>query len=188
MQILPDKGEDKMFIDICYPDKNEERFLAVASKIGTKQVCFVYDKIPKNKDLLPETFVAGTKQGSRILFTEDLNLSQKNVFYVYIPKKEDRKFNTPNRTITQVTLNGIKERGGCLGISISGLLDSGRYEEAEYIVRLAIKCKVELFCASFAKSPYDLVPEKGQLSIMRLLSRDTRASIAAIGLLGSRLK
>jgi hypothetical protein len=128
-----------MFVDVCFPKGNEEEFIGVARLIGTDALCFIYDKVPKIDNapsaLTKEfrTYVGSTKQGSRILFSDNLVLSQKNVIFYYIPKKEESRFNMPIRSITQVTLNNIKEHNGCIGISLSGLIRSRCFEEAVHV-------------------------------------------------------
>ncbi|PIN80594.1 hypothetical protein COV13_03360, partial [Candidatus Woesearchaeota archaeon CG10_big_fil_rev_8_21_14_0_10_32_9] len=41
-----------MFVDACLPKNNEEEFIKVAEKLGTKALLFLYEKKEKNVSLL----------------------------------------------------------------------------------------------------------------------------------------
>ncbi|MFH2019849.1 MAG: hypothetical protein ABIJ34_00390 [archaeon] len=158
-----------MFIDVCFPDKNEASFIEIAKKLGTDGLCFVYpDKRSCDVSSSLKIYNASSKNG-KYLFSSNLNLNQKNVIYYYEPQSEKKSFHSPLKEITQVTMNSIAERSGIFGISFHQILRIGNFEEIAFTIKLARKANVPIFIASFGRTPYSMRDCKTLRSIINLI-------------------
>ena len=162
-----------MFIDVCFPNNNEEMFIEIAKSLSTPRLCFVYDDKNKYKEIRDkeiETYSGllvenhtNRKTSKQILFSNNIsrNITNKNIILYYETKsKERRSFHAPLKSINQVIIKELKEKQICLGVSIHHMLNSRNnpeiIEQVSFIFKLCKKYDLDLFVASFARSPYQL--------------------------------
>jgi len=173
-----------MFIDVCFPNKNESEFIRIAGRLSTKSLLFVYD----------DTADIKKTQDGFILKYYGLHFSRKNnrknpillydrfetdlipgALYYFRGEEGKRKFNAPF-PISQVKIKEFKEKGCMLGISFDYLLSSvynpDIIEKVCFFIGLCNKYKVRVFFASFAKAPYRLRGRRELESILRFITDD----------------
>lgn len=174
-----------MFQDVCFPKNNEQEFIDIAKKLGTKSLIFVYEftnfkDLDEKKKKLSE--IKSIKVDLGVMVNDKtVEKLQKNDDYIFArtPSKnliESKKtyilfdfemqdkpdfLHHRNSGLNQVIANEMKDK--ILGISFSTYLNSinkgiilGRMKQN---AKIAKKYKVKTFVLSFAKHPYELRSE-----------------------------
>ncbi|MBN2422554.1 hypothetical protein JXB41_04965 [Candidatus Woesearchaeota archaeon] len=180
-----------MFIDICFPQDNEEQFIKIAGRLGTKALCFVYESNTdfdvinaKLNKLKFKYYVGITIKNSRdlnkinnnrnIVMTEDNSRSfvetkKINMHYNFenVSKKDFLHYR--NSGLNQVLCKVLQEKNKLIGLSFSNILNSsckpvlfGRYIQN---ARLLKKYNCKFVIASFASQPYELRSRKALISL-----------------------
>ncbi|MBN1502628.1 hypothetical protein JW930_03720 [Candidatus Woesearchaeota archaeon] len=161
-----------MFVDICFPEDNEESFIDVAEKLGTKALLFIYNdrKAPKkkfagNKLTLYRGYILKNKNKFACSKT-DLVLSMPSSRKIIEDKSVNMLFDfeVSDNSLNHVFFKLIRNKNKLLGIGISNLLDHEREEEIlqnlVQTVKLSRKYNLDMITASFADEPYKLRAQK----------------------------
>jgi hypothetical protein len=178
--------EEDMFIDVCYPDRNEKEFIKVAGALGTKKLCFLYDS-PKT---IESHYSASYKQRGNVFSFLDIEKKipyMKNYIYCLHGLCQEKKhFNKPTKLLTQVYMKEIK--GSVIGISFNEILTNPKeLEKMIFLARLAKKYGLPLFIASFARTPFQLRQKEDLLSFSRFVTGDHALAKKSLDVLFSRL-
>jgi hypothetical protein len=171
-----------MFVDVCFPDNNEQQYIDIALRLKTDGLCFVYQKkrVSINETRL-KVFSALLADRSLIkgfdaYFTYKMPLIAKKIIYIYEGQQSRRNYFTPS-SLTQVAIKEIKNSSGALGISFNYLLkcakNPGIFEEVSFVAGLCCKYKLDMFIASFATSPYELRGKTELVAICRFMGMNT---------------
>jgi len=159
-----------MFIDVCYPNNNEEEYIELAKKLSTDALFFIYEK--NIKSISKPTFKIYS--GLRGDFPYACFLYNKRTYFILDGDKR----------INHVL---IKELKPCwVGISFNKLINKQMTKSIENIslaIRLCKKYKVNLFIASFAKTPHELRSKKELLSLAECAGMDKNNIVKALELL-----
>lgn len=175
-----------MFVDICYPKGNENEFMKVAAALGTKKLCFIYEKPTKIETSFTGTFLQN--HASFSFLDLEKKIPQRKNFIYCIQNLEDEKkhFNKPSKILTQVYIKDIKEN--LLGISFHEIVNNPKqFEKIVFYAKMAKKYKIRLFIASFARSPYMLRPKEELLAFSRFILKDQLYAKNTVNVLFSRL-
>jgi RNase P/RNase MRP subunit p30 len=162
-----------MFVDVCFPNKNEEKFIEIAKKLKTKSLCFVYDspskaKMIENKKIkIYYGFLSGRVGGS-LNFSSDFPagiFSMKNtVFFIRDFKHDKRSFFTPLSSINQVIIKEVcaKENSLAFGLPLmtKSKMHPKKISQLSFVMGLCEKYNVTSIIGSFAYSPFELRSEK----------------------------
>lgn len=156
-----------MFVDVCIPKNNEEEFIEIAKKLGTKGLCFIgSDK--KYVDFL--TFNGSFSKRKIIFEPIKKNIINKKRIYYYVPNKS-KSFHYPS-DLTQVTIKKIKEDQSIILIPIYEINEKN-IEEIVFLINISKKYKVDLGFASFAKSPHELKSKEDLISLAKTLKMNS---------------
>lgn len=177
-----------MFIDICIPKNNEEQFLEVAEKLGTKAILFLYEKKEKDLSKLKEKtkikIYAGTINGqSQINFAkaEQQNIANKKIKYLYgfedLEKKDS--FHYRRSGTNQALSKLMKSKDKIFIIDMEKIILSkdketllGRLQQNLMLIK---KYKLELVICSFATNPNNLRAEEEYKALLRSLGYQEQA-------------
>jgi hypothetical protein len=182
-----------MFIDIVFPDKNEEEFLKMAARLNSK-VLFVYkDQVKK----LPGSYAGllWPKQGQKsdILLGSPEDVDVKAVKLIYGLEGNERKDGTHQRNtgMNHVTCAAAKAKEKILCIDFSALLLAenkplilGRMLQNARLMR---KYKNDFLIASFAKTPWHMRQGRDYLAVLSTLGFDGKEGKKAINQLENTL-
>lgn len=182
-----------MFVDVCFPNKNEKDFINVANKLKTKGLVFVYT----NKETSQKSFVKSGKlktysglllneknkqSGSfDVVFTNNfiaVKKSHKKTVYFYDNPNEKHSFHAPLKSINQVIIKDIQKNNAMVALSFHYLLNCKKnpriFEELKFIVKLCEKYNVKMCIASFARLPIELRSKIDLISMARFLGMNTK--------------
>ena len=170
-----------MFIDVCFPNNNEEKYVEIVKKLSTPGVCFVHEDKSKFKKIAGKEIVTCSgllvknntkKTYNEILFSNKITRNLPNTILFY-ETNDSPSFHAPLKSINQVIIKEIKEKGLCFGLSFSQILKSKHnplaIEQLKFIITLCSKYDVNLFVASFARTPYQLKSRKQLESVLLTL-------------------
>lgn len=155
-----------MFVDVCIPKNNEEEFIEVAKKLGTKTLCFI-DSNKKNFEF--KTYNGSFSKGKLVFEPLKKNIINKKRVYYYIPNKS-KSFHFPS-FLTQVTIKKIKEDKSIILIPIYEI-NERNVEEIIFLIKITKKYRLDLGFASFARSPYELQSKDNLISLAKTLNMD----------------
>ena len=186
-----------MFVDICIPKDNEEKFVLIAEKLGIKGILFLYGKKEKNvSELKKKTrvkiwtgLITEKTPGKKHPFTFSPGhrnlVENKNITYHYgFELLEDSKDHLHYRKsgANQATMKIMREKQKTMTISIETILESknqakilGRIKQN---LMLAKKQKVPVITCSFATKPENMRGEEEQKSLIRVLGTQEQAKKA----------
>ena len=182
-----------MFIDVCFPNKNEKDFVNTAKKLNTGGLIFVYD----DTNSFQKNFIESTeiKTYSGLLLSEknrkkdpfDLCFSNtfslgknahKKTVYFHETDNEKHSFHAPLKSINQVIIKDIKKNNAMVALSFHQLLrckkNPGIFEELTFVVKLCEKYNVKMCIASFARLPTELRSKIDLISVLRFLGMNTK--------------
>jgi hypothetical protein len=175
-----------MFIDVCFPNKNEEKFIEIAKKLGTSCLCFVYDSPSKAKmveDNEIKIFYGfiSVKNKESLVFSSNFPqgiFSMKNtVFFIRDFENSKKSFFTPLPLINQVIIKEAYDKGNSLGFGLPLIIKSKSYpkkiSQVCFLMRLCKKYGVNVVIASFSYFPYELRSEKELSSIFYNIFKDS---------------
>lgn len=170
-----------MFVDVCFPNNNEKTFIEIAKKLNTRAICFVYEKLPKEKIQDKEIKIyygSVLEDKNAYIFLSEIprNISKNPKQHYYCgPFIENPYFHAPVTSINQVIAKELKNKEKLVGISFNSLLKTKQLEKTRFIVELFEKYNVDLFIASFATSPYELRNMLELKAFSGLLKMNTKA-------------
>ena len=146
-----------MFVDICYPKNNEDKFIEIANKLSTKELCFVYDKHVYYKKRIN-------------LKVESLSREiKKNIIYYYEPDNRFG-FHAPVKNINQVVMKNLAATNPILGISFNSIQKNPKsINQIKFVIDLAKKYNIDVFFASFAHSPFKLRSKNELASVLNII-------------------
>lgn len=180
-----------MYIDICFPKGNENEFVEIAKKIGTKALVLVYKdykELIKQKNLklnyntylgLLSNIKVREKQeiGVDIILStsvtrRDIENKIINLQYNFenISKKDKIHFRSSG--INQVIGKIIKQKKKIVGISVTNLWKGNTAKKLGRIIqnlKILTKYDVDYFLASFAENPIELSSMSNIISMSRTL-------------------
>jgi hypothetical protein len=157
-----------MFTDICFPSSNEQEFIAVAEKIGTGSLFFIY----KDRRII---------KGIRLPKTEKINvfigfIEKKTGAFEQISFADSTKkisyFSDARFPITQVHIKDLAVLGLPLVLPVGRIIKQKNPDirkRLPLILLLCHKYKVNVIAASSAIFPYDLIPDKDIVSALKIL-------------------
>ena len=175
-----------MFIDICYPKKNERKFIEIAKKLNTKALCFVYreeknvSKVDSDIQLYHALEIKNTnklKKLKDIDFFVSSKISRnipnkKKIVYYYSPGTKTKSFHYPIDK-SHVLFKELKEKDILVGLSFNEILKCTKFpaiiEKTAFFLKLCEKYKVKVFIGSFADTPYELRSRKDLEAVLDVL-------------------
>ncbi|MFA6074094.1 MAG: hypothetical protein WC758_08305 [Candidatus Woesearchaeota archaeon] len=185
-----------MFIDVCLPKDNEEKFIEIAEKLGTSGLLFLYDKQEKNLSGLREKtklkLYAGlivktntNKPGIMFAKGEQQNMENRNLRFMYDFEEIEQKdsFHYRRSGANQVLANIMKEKNKVMVFDMEKIFTSLRQKEfllgrMTQNLMLAKKYKLDTIICSFATKPENLRAEKEYASLIRVFGYEELAKIA----------
>ena len=168
-----------MFTDICFPQGNEEAFIQIAERLGTRSLCFAYPG-PMNIRRLSakiNLFYAFTnekyhKEGliiSKNVSRQQIENPNIHLLYGFEGIEAKDSFHSRKSGLNQVLCELISNKKKLIGISFSDLLNS---EKKQLLIgrimqnaRLARKYDCSIYIGSFAKTPFELRAERELKSV-----------------------
>jgi RNase P/RNase MRP subunit p30 len=194
--------------DIVFPKNNEEKFIAIAERLGIDSLCFAYDK-----PIELGAFQAKTKLkvSQAIICNPETVRKYKGKFFTIVKSPEDqtklrhifeqvkpdiiyglefhhkRDFMHHRASgLNQVLATIAKQKGVAIGFNFSDILKSGPREKAIYIgrmmqnIRFARKFKFQTVIASFSAKPWHLRPEQDIASFFRSIGMTPKEAKEAL--------
>ncbi|MCM2325626.1 MAG: hypothetical protein NDI94_04130 [Candidatus Woesearchaeota archaeon] len=175
-----------MFIDVCYPDGNEEEFIKVAGELGTKKLCFLYDNQRKIEGHYSASYRQRGNSFSFLDIEKKIPFMKNHIYCIHGLCQEKKHFNKPTKLLTQVYMKEIK--GSIIGISFDEILNNPKeLEKMIFLAGLAKKYGIPLFIASFARTPLRLRQKEDLLSFSRFVTGDHALAKKSLDVLFSRL-
>jgi len=177
-----------MFVDACLPKNNEEEFIKVAEKLGTKALLFLYEKKEKNVSLLQSKtkleLYSGIINGSaKINFAkaEQQNIANKNSQFLYgfedLEKKDSLHYRRSGTN--QVLCKLMKTKNKIFVLDMEKIITSsdketllGRLQQNLMLIK---KYKLDLIICSFATKPSNLRAEEEYKALIRSLGYQEEA-------------
>jgi RNase P/RNase MRP subunit p30 len=196
--ILPAFNPSGMFIDVCIPNGNEEEFILIAERLGTRGLLFLYEKEHKEKEngqrisslqaktklklfsgMLVKTNT--NKPGITFAKAEQQNIENRNLRFMYDFEEQEEKdsFHYRRSGANQVLCTIMKEKEKVFVFDMEKMLVErtrdkllGRMSQNLMLVR---KYKLESIICSFATKPENLRAEKEYSSLIRALGYEEEA-------------
>ncbi len=180
-----------MFTDVCIPNNNEEEFIAVAEKLGTKALLFLYEKKEKNLSAIKQKtktkiFMGTIKGKNKINFAkaEQQNIADKNCAFLYgfedLEKKDS--FHYRRSGTNQVLCKLMKTKNKTLVLDMEKIMTSsdketmlGRMKQNLMLIK---KYDLNLIICSFATKPNNLRSEEEYKALIRSLGYQEQAKKA----------
>lgn len=183
------------FTDICIPNGNEQEFINVAKKLGTKSLLLLYEtkKQPKldNINLYDVKITTANlitnntnKQGMNFAKTNIQTVENKYITHLYDAESLEEKDNHHYRRggMNQATAKKLKEHQKTLIIGIEQLITNrephkimGRIQQN---LELAKKYNLKVAIASMAEKPENMRPEKDMQALIKTLGHESLAKQA----------
>ena len=182
-----------MFVDICIPKNNEEEFIKIAQRLGTKKLLFLYDKKEKDLKELQKTtkiklfsgLIDSQKDNSlNFAIGERKNVENKKIKFLYGFENLEQKDSLHYRRsgINQVIGKLIKNKEKILVIDMEKIFEKKNNSmllgRIQFNLRMAKKYKLNLIIASFAKKPRNLRSGKDYEALIRTLGYQEEAKKA----------
>lgn len=173
MQGMPAAGET---MDIVMPNNNEEAFAAIAKKLGTTELLFLYSlesfKPGKNGIYCTSSQIKQAKKKCPFVFVkaegDSRKIAEQKPFAIYgfeyVEKKDSLHYRRSG--MDQVLAKIMAENNIAYAFSFSDLLNTPNYMQSIVLGRmrqnllLAKKYSVKVIIASFATEPYMMRSEK----------------------------
>jgi RNase P/RNase MRP subunit p30 len=174
-----------MFIDVCIPNNNEEEFIKVAERLGTKGILFLYEKQQKDlNDMRKKTklklysgIITKTnvnKQGFVFAKGEQQNIENKNMKFLYDFEEIEQKdsFHFRRSGVNHVLSIIMKEKDKVLVFDMEKIIIPSRQREMllgrmMQNLMLAKKYKLKTIICSFAAKPENMRAEMEYASLIR---------------------
>lgn len=173
-----------MSFEVCVPNKNEEKFIEIAEKLGIKTLMFLYSGKEPNLEKIKEktkikllTGKLDKKTPKTINFCEGTrkNIEDKNCTHIYgletIEPKEHYHYRKSG--LNQVHAKLIKEKNKTLVFDIEKIIESE--EKPKLLGRMkqnllfAKKYKLNILICSMATKPENLRTKKHYEALIRTL-------------------
>jgi RNase P/RNase MRP subunit p30 len=190
-----------MFIDVCIPNSNEEKFIRVAERLGTKGLLFLYEEKrereqkqrldalrAKTKLKLYSGILAKSNTNTHgVVFAkgEQQNAENRNMKFLYGFEELEQKdsFHYRRSGANQVLCTIIKEKEKVLVFDMEKIIVPSRQREMllgrmQQNLMLAKKYKLRTVICSFASKPENLRAEAEYASLIRSFSYEELAKQA----------
>lgn len=182
-----------MFVDICIPKNNEEEFIKIAQRLGTKKLLFLYNKKEKDLKELQKTTkiklfsgLIDSQKDNSLNFAkgERKNVENKKIKFLYGFENLEQKDSLHYRRsgINQVIGKLIKNKEKILVIDMEKIFEKKNNSmllgRIQFNLRMAKKYKLNLIIASFAKKPRNLRSGKDYEALIRTLGYQEEAKKA----------
>lgn len=190
-----------MFSDIVIPDKNEEEFIEIASKLGIKKLYFLYDFDGYGKNNNKSDFktkinietwpIANQKnmnvalQHSKLLVAKSSDkdrffIESKKIKLIYGFEESQRKDYLHQRAsgLNHILCELARKNNVAVGFSYSSLFDNNpetaslRMGRMMQNISLCQKYKVKTIIGSFAEKSFDLRAPYDVMSLFTMLGMD----------------
>ncbi len=188
-----------MFVDVCFPNENEQEFMRMAERLSTAALCFVYASPQKSrlfdkKKTCVYSAVMRAKGKNMLSFSdrfpEDVKKSRNSLFFVRSVGK-NRNFHSPS-CINHVAIKELAAGNNALGIGYSLIKDAKREpavaEQVSFLFRLCKKYNAITFAASFAASPYEMRSEKEIFGTLYSINKDAHLVKRSLGALNDIIR
>ena len=181
--------------DICIPNGNEEEFIEIALKLGTKSLLFLYE--PKKARDIKKIDNKGIKIYTANLILKNTNkqginfskanlhtIENKYISHLYDFESLEEKDNHHYRRsgVNQAIAKKIKEQNKTMIISVEQIITNkephkiiGRVQQN---LELAKKYKLQIAIASMAQKPENMRPEKEMQALIKTLGHEEIAKRA----------
>lgn len=176
-----------MFVDVCIPKGNEEEFISIAEKLGTKGILFLYDKDDKKAKLQELSKKTKLRLYSGLLVTKNVsvpgitfakaeqqNIENRNLKFMYDFEEQEEKdsFHYRRSGANQVICEMMKEKEKVLVFDMEKILAASKEREKllgrmQQNLMLAQKYKLNCIICSFATSPANMRAEAEYASLIR---------------------
>ncbi len=169
-----------MFIDVCFPNNNEDTFIEIAKKLGVPAILFIYH----DKKTLKNVNIDASK-GSVVQYFG--TIEKKEGFLISVRVGDYNKklllWNIEDKNvITQVHVKEVSMKNFPVVLPLSTLYAKRRLDllqKYSLIFRLCQKYKVTTVAASCAESPYELRSEKEIYSLVKTITmKEMQAKLA----------
>jgi RNase P/RNase MRP subunit p30 len=187
-----------MFIDVCIPKDNEDKFIFIAEKLDIKGLLFLYEKEDKTGKLSELQKKTKLKLYSGLLVTknasapgitfakaEQQNIENRNLKFLYDFEEQEEKdsFHYRRSGANQVLCNIMKEKEKVFVFDMEKLITNFRTREkvlGRMIQNLMLvkKYKLDSIICSFATKPENLRAEKEYSSLIRAFGYEEEAKKA----------
>lgn len=197
-----------MFVDIVFPNKNEEKFIVIAEKLGIEALCFVYDKnlpkeLPKSNNVkLFFGLLCKRKKVEKVslFFSDDIEaaretINQKSADVLFSIESSKRKDFIHARCggLNHVLCKLSNEKGVSIAFNFNDSLTAESKLRAKLLgrmqqnVKLCEKYKVNMVVASFAKKPMQMRSVHEIKAFVEFLGMNTTSSKNCLVSLGKIL-
>ena len=181
--------------DICIPEGNEEDFIEIATRLGTKALLFLYEP-KKERDITKidnkgiKIYTANlilkntNKQGLNFASANLQTIENKHISHLYDFESFEEKDNHHYRRsgMNQAIAKKIKEQNKTMIISVEQIITNkephkiiGRVQQN---LELAKKYKLQIAIASMAQKPENMRPEKEMQALIKTLGHEEIAKRA----------
>ena len=176
-----------MFIDVCIPSGNEEEFVSMAEKLGTKAIMFLYKgKSPVIESKKVKIFYGKLGEGGVFSFTigERKFVESKNSRFHYGFQELEQKDSLHYRKsgINQVIGKLMKDKEKVLVIDVESFIVSKNVVKSlgrlKFNLEMAKKYDLNLVICSFASNPWNMRSSKDYESLIRSLGYQKEAKKA----------
>jgi RNase P/RNase MRP subunit p30 len=164
------------FVDIVFPEGNEEEFVKIAEKLGYSGLCFIYEKptVLKKIDtklklysgLLCKTKLV--KSDLTIIESQNRNILTKRPNLIINIEGSKDFIHQRDSGLDQVICKDMQKFNVAYAIPFSSILNSGEKEKllgrVLQNIELCLKYKVDIVLASFASLPTEMRNPKDLLS------------------------
>jgi RNase P/RNase MRP subunit p30 len=185
-----------MFIDVCIPNNNEEKFIEVAEKLELKGLLFLYDKQEKDlssqqaktkvnlySGLLVKTNT--NKPGITFAKGEQQNIENRNLQFMYDFEEQEQKdsFHYRRSGANQVLCNIMKEKEKVMVFDMEKIITNPKQRDLllgrmQQNLMLAKKYKLTTIICTMATKPENLRTGMEYASLIRALRYEDLAKQA----------
>jgi hypothetical protein len=165
-----------MFVDVCFPRENEEKYIEIAKKLGTGGLLFVYNEKSKIR-------VLGVSSAIKLYYGV-MDKGQARTFSIQPSGKRIIIYDQEDRTpVTQVHAKEAAAGGKLIMFPSSSMNPANRewFKRASLMFRLCKKYKIPAAVSSYARSPYTLTAKSELYSMSVVSGMDEIQAKAAIG-------
>ncbi len=164
-----------MFIDVCFPNKNEKKFLEIAKSISTEDLLFLYKSKKDEENYFGYLGGDSKKIAIKLKPLERVLSKDQKQHYFYCDDKKGT-FHAPTKKVNQVVFKELAEKNKFLVLPFSCLLKNHprHVEQLAFVVGLCKKYGVNMFFSSFATTPYELRSKYELLSFAKLMGADRK--------------
>jgi len=183
--------------DICIPYGNEEEYIEIAMRLGTKSLLFLYE--PKKERDITKINNKGIKIYTANLILKNTNkqemnfakanmqtIENKDITHIYDLESFEENDNHHYRRsgMNQTTAKKIKEQDKTIIINIEKIITNKEPQKligrVQQNLELARKYKLKIAIASMATKPENLRPEKEMQALIKTIGHEEIAKRAIL--------